>query len=238
VPEGRGIEVRSLSIIIPAYNAEAHLLSVVERIPAPLWPNVANVWVVDDGSIDKTGTILDALGNTNSKIRPIHFDRNRGYGAALKEGLCRCRNDGCAVAVCLHADGQYPPEMIPGALELMHQKSFDIMQGSRIASGTALSGGMPLYKFLANRALTFLENRVYGLSMTDYHSGMLFYSRSDSFDFDVEIIASARARGLAIGEVPVPTHYGAEISHVQPMLYGIRVLGIMRKYMIGRYSVR
>jgi hypothetical protein len=151
--------------------------------------------------------------------------------------------------MCLHADGQYAPEIIPDALSAMRSRLLDIMQGSRIASKTALSGGMPLYKFLANRALTFFENRVLKLSLTDYHSGMLFYARraletlpfdtfSDSFDFDVEVIASARARGLSIGEIPVPTHYGTEISHVRSISYGVRVLDIMRKYAMGRYALR
>jgi glycosyltransferase involved in cell wall biosynthesis len=215
-----------ISIVMPAYNAEAHIEGVFERIPAQLWQDVEHVWAVDDGSNDATGEILDALADKNAKIRPLHFNRNRGYGAALKKGLALCREDGCAMAVCLHADGQYAPEIIPDAARDMRLRSLDVMQGSRIASKTALSGGMPLYKFIANRALTFFENRVLRLSLTDYHSGMLFYSRraletlpfdtfSDSFDFDVEVIVSARANALLIGELPVPTPYGTEISHVR-----------------------
>ena len=232
---------------MPAYNAEAHLTGVFERIPQGLWASVANAWVIDDGSIDKTGAIVDVLAGNNPKIRPVHFDHNSGYGAAIKRGLSLCKNDGCETALCLHADGQYPPEIIPAALETMRARSLDILQGSRIASGTALSGGMPPYKFLANRALTFLENRIFGLSLTDYHSGMLFYSRralealpferfSDGFDFDVEVIASARAKGLPIGEIPIATHYGSEISHVRPVPYGLRVLRIMMNYAAGGYS--
>jgi hypothetical protein len=121
------------------------------------------------------------------------------------------------------------------------------MQGSRIASGTALSGGMPAYKYVANRILTFFENIVFGLSMTDYHSGMLFYSRkaldtlpferlSASFDFDLEVIALARARGLAISEMPIPTRYAKEQSYLNPVSYGVRVLGVMVKFLAGRYT--
>ena len=243
------IDNLTISIVMPAYNAEAHIEAVFERISSQLWRAVGHVWAVNDGSIDATGKIFDALAGKNAKIRPMHFDKNRGYGAALKKGLSLCRDDGCEIAVCLHADGQYAPEIIPDAVRAMRLRSLDIMQGSRIASKTALSGGMPLYKFLANRALPFFENRILRLSLTDYHSGMLFYSRqalktlpfetfSDSFDFDVEVIASARARGLMIGEIPVPTHYGAEISHVRSIPYGIRVLDIMRKYAMGRYTLR
>ena len=239
----------TVSIIMPAYNAQEHIQGVFERIPAQWWPHVINAWVIDDGSVDKTSTVIGLLSSVNAKIKPLRFERNSGYGAALKKGLSLCRTDGCMIAICLHADGQYPPEIIPGALSTMLSRGLDIMQGSRIASGTALSGGMPLYKFIANRTLTFLENRVFGLSLTDYHSGMLFYSRraletlpferfSDSFDFDVEVIAAARANNLAIGEIPIPTHYGTELSHVRSIPYGIRVLDAIAKYKLGRYRER
>ena len=233
---------------MPAYNAGDHLPGVVERIPAELWPQIIHVHIVDDGSSDATGRIADALAEKNPRIKPVHFPVNMGYGAAVRTGLERCRDDGrCEVAVCLHADGQYPPERIPGALAFMKEQQIDILQGSRIASGTALSGGMPLYKFVANRTLTFLENIVFGLGLTDYHSGMLFYSRqalaalpfpsfSDSFEFDVEVIACARANKMAIGEIPVPTHYGDEISHVPSLRYGFKVLGVMKKYLSGGYG--
>ncbi len=241
------MKAQRVSIVMPAYNAQEHIEKVIARIPAPLWLSIAFIYILDDGSIDSTGTIADGLARKNDRIRVDHFGRNRGYGAAVKRGLALCRDDGCLFAVCLHADGQYPPEAIPGALEAMLSTSIDIMQGSRIASGTALSGGMPLYKFLANRLLTFIENRAFGLSLTDYHSGMLFYSRkaleslpfqrlSDSFDFDVEAIACARAVGLTIGEMPIPTHYGTEISHVRSIDYGLRVCNVMRKFLMGRYS--
>jgi glycosyltransferase involved in cell wall biosynthesis len=236
----------TVSMVMPAYNAETHIEGVFKRIPAGMWPDIASVWVIDDGSIDKTGAVVDALAIANRKIKPIHFDCNRGYGVALKKGLSLCKNDGCKIALCLHADGQYPPEIIPVAVGKMSSRELDIMQGSRIASGTALTGGMPLYKFVANRTLTFIENLVFQLSMTDYHSGMLFFSRralevlpfetfSDSFDFDVEAIAAARASGLSIGEIPIPTHYGSEISHVRSISYGFRVMRVIGKYIMGRY---
>jgi len=236
-----------ISIIMPAYNAAGHIRDVFERIPGELWGRLRTLWVINDGSVDNTGKMINEFALKNSAIRPVHFDRNRGYGAALKTGLSLCKDDGCSAAACLHADGQYPPELICRAADIMTQKSMDILQGSRIASGTALSGGMPLYKFAANRALTFMENIVFGLRLSDYHSGMLLYGRkaleslpfgllSDSFDFDVEVIACARARGLAIGEFPIPTHYGTEFSHVRSIPYGLRVVNTMRKYVMGRYG--
>jgi glycosyltransferase involved in cell wall biosynthesis len=232
---------------MPAYNAQQHIEGVFKRVPDYVWDILVNCWVVNDGSSDKTGALIDKISRTNSKVKPVHFEKNRGYGAAVGTGLLRCKTDPCEAVVCLHADGQYPPEILPGALETMLLKSYDIMQGSRIASGTALSGGMPLYKYGANRALTYFENKIFGLSMSDYHSGMLFYSRkaldtlhfekfSSSFDFDVEVIACGRKKGLSIGEIPVPTHYGDEISHVNSIPYGFRVLNVMRKYLFGGYK--
>ena len=238
----------AISIAMPAYNAGARLPGVLERIPADAWPQVRHVYIVNDGSRDDTGTIADALAGKYLQVRPVHFPVNRGYGAAVRAGLELCRKDErCAAAVCLHADGQYPPERIPAALALMRTEKLDILQGSRIASGTALAGGMPLYKYVANRALTFLENIAFGLRLTDYHSGMLFYSRraldtlpfadfSDSFEFDVEVIACARARGLNVGEIPIPTHYGGEVSHVPSVRYGCRVLAVVKKYLCGGYG--
>ena len=145
---------------------------------------------------------------------------NRGYGATVKHGLARCREDDCSFAVCLHADGQYPPESI-----------------------------MPLYKYLAGRVLTALENRVFNLAMTDYHSGFLVYGKralaaipferlGGGFDFDLEVIATARAGGLTIGELPIPTRYAGERSYLNPFLYGINVLGVLVRYLSGRYTMR
>jgi glycosyltransferase involved in cell wall biosynthesis len=236
-----------VSVVMPAYNAHAHLEAVFKRIPDEIWRTITSFIIVNDGSSDTTGALIDTLAWSNSKIKPVHFDKNRGYGAAMKVGLMECKNGPCDAAVCLHADGQYPPEIIPEALETMRVKKLDIMQGSRIASGTALTGGMPIYKFLANRTLTYFENRAYGLSMSDYHSGFLFYGKkalaelpfdsfSDSFDFDLEVIASGRARGLSIGEIPIPTHYGDEISHVKSIPYGLRALKVMEKYLFGGYK--
>jgi hypothetical protein len=106
---------------------------------------------------------------------------------------------------------------------------------------------MPLYKYLGNAALNVLENGVLGLGLSDYHSGYLVYGPralaevpfarlSDSFDFDLEVLAAARARGLAIGEAPIPTHYGDEVSHLRPVRYGLRVLRVLLRYKAGRYD--
>jgi glycosyltransferase involved in cell wall biosynthesis len=248
VPGGNLIDrIPRVSVFIPAFNASAHLPAVLERFPDELWPAIEHVWIINDGSRDSTAACADTLAKGNVKIQPVHFSWNRGYGCAVREGLFRCRQDACDFAVCLHADGQYPPEAIVGFVREMAARGIDILQGSRIASGTALSGGMPLYKYVANRILTFFENIVFNLSMTDYHSGMLVYGRkaldslpfealSGSFDFDLEVIACARSRGLCIAELPIPTRYAGEISHVNVVSYGLRVLGVMAKYLAGGYK--
>jgi glycosyltransferase involved in cell wall biosynthesis len=162
---------------MPAYNAARHLPAVIDRFPDELWRMVEHVWIINDGSTDDTRDCANRLAGKNPKIKAVHFAWNRGYGKAVREGISRCRTDRCDYAVCVHADGQYPPEPVPRFVGEMAASGIDILQGSRIASGTALSGGMPAYKYVANRILTFFENIVFDLSMTDYHSGMLFYSR-------------------------------------------------------------
>ncbi len=236
----------TVSIFIPAYNAEWTIEKVIERIPQNLWDIIGTVYIINDGSTDRTGLVIDEISGRIPRCRAVHQSRNRGYGETVKRGIEFCRRDGCRYAVCLHADGQYPPEVIEKFIMTMEEKGIDLMQGSRIASKTALSGGMPLYKYIAGRILTACENRAFKLSLTDYHSGFLVYSRktldsldfgklSSSFDFDLEVIASARAAGLTIGELPIPTHYGKEKSYLNPITYGLRVLWVIIGYKLGKY---
>jgi glycosyltransferase involved in cell wall biosynthesis len=245
--QGGDLSVGTISIFMPAYNAALYLEGVLARFPEDLWQRVAHLWIIDDGSQDTTFEVIERLAGQYGKLLAVRFPENRGYGAVVKEGLGRCRDDRCDMAVCLHGDGQYPPELIVTFSRIMAEGGIDILQGSRIASGTALSGGMPLYKFIANRVLTFFENLVFQLSLSDYHSGMLLYSRtaldslpfdrlSASFDFDLEVIALSRARGLVIGEQPIPTRYAGEVSHLNPIGYGLRVLAVMANYITGRYA--
>ncbi|MBD3345928.1 MAG: glycosyltransferase [Chitinivibrionales bacterium] len=240
---------RLIDIFMPAYNAASHIRSVVERVPDDIWKDLGSFWIINDGSTDATRECIDHLSKEIPQIRPVHFDKNRGYGRAVEKGLLLCKEGSCRVAACLHADGQYAPELLPQFMRKIVEERYDLVQGSRIASRTALSGGMPLYKFVANRTLTFFENLVFTMHMTDYHSGYLCYGRtaldripfsrlSASFDFDLEVIASARSLGLKIGEIPIPTRYADEISHLNPIGYGFRVLGVMGKYMMGMYKKR
>ena len=240
-------ETVKICIVVPAFQAAASLPRVIERIPAGTWRNIDRLFVIDDGSTDGTQAAAFALAEQRPCIRVTRLEDNRGYGGAVKRGLALARPRDPDACICLHADGQYAPELIPAMLDELNSSGLDLLQGSRLSSGTALSGGMPVYKYLAGLVLTGLENRVLGLSLSDYHSGYLVYGRralneipfeglSDRFEFDLEVIVSARARGLKVGERPIPTHYGQEVSHLNPISYGLRVLGVLARYLRGEYS--
>jgi len=237
----------SLVVVIPAYNAAGHIEALIARVAAVPGIAPSRIVVVDDGSTDGTRRAARSAAAEHPAVHLLDRPRNGGYGAAMKDGLACALTMGPDVVACVHADGQYSPEALPSLLAEMRARRLDVLQGSRIASGTALSGGMPLYKYVANAVLNRIENRTFELSMTDYHSGYLLYGRaalealpfrtfSDSFDFDLEVIASARARRLAVGEAPVPTHYGDEISHLNPISYGLSVLKVVWKYRRGHYA--
>ena len=240
----------SVAIFIPSYNAAKTLPDVIERIPDRLWADIEAVFVINDGSADDTDEVVGRLTERWPKLRLVSRQPNRGYGAAVREGLRCCAEQTQADYVaCLHADGQYPPEQIRSFMEFMESKGVDVCQGSRHKAGTALEGGMPKYKWLAGVILTWLENKTFGLEMTDYHSGFLLYSRkaavsipfeelSHYFDFDLEVIAAARARGLHVDELGIPTRYADEESHLNPIWYGLRCLRVMLRYRLGRYRPR
>jgi len=236
----------SLVIVIPAYNAAAHIEGVLRRIAHIDGGELARVVIVNDGSTDDTAERIRQARFTRCPLTLIDRPKNGGYGAAMKDGLEAAREHSPELVACVHADGQYSPEALPGLCRALRGRGLDLLQGSRIASGTALSGGMPLYKYVANAALNQLENHTLQLNMTDYHSGYLIYgpralalpfrALSNSFVFDLEVIASARARKLAVGEAPIPTHYGNEVSHLNPVSYGLRVLRVMWNYRRGHYA--
>lgn len=232
---------------MPAYEAGRHIESVVARIPAGVRESVRTIWIVNDGSTDDTAAAIERLAASHPEVHAITFPENRGYGAAVKAALERVREEPVDAAVCLHADGQYAPEEIPRLVTALRRRRLDLVQGSRHASGTALSGGMPLYKYVGGAVLSTIENVAFRMKMTDYHSGYLCYGRraldeipfetlSDSFDFDLEVIASARARGLRIGEAPVPTCYDDQVSHLRSIPYGLRALRVASRYLRGRYG--
>jgi glycosyltransferase involved in cell wall biosynthesis len=237
----------SVIVVIPAYQAERHVRRVVERVLSADLRDLSRIVIVNDGSRDGTRRAIEALEPGACPLDHIERAQNGGYGAAMKDGLERARQHDPEIVACVHADGQYGPELLPKLCAELRARRLDVLQGSRIASGTALDGGMPRYKFVANAVLNRLENLTLGLDMSDYHSGYLLYGAralarlpfrrfSDSFDFDLEVIASARAHGLKVAEAPVPTHYGDEVSHLNPITYGFRVLRVLMNYQLGKYD--
>jgi glycosyltransferase involved in cell wall biosynthesis len=204
------------------------------------------VVVVDDGCTDGTFDVAQRWAARDTRIQVHRHDRNLGYGASVRDGLEKARESGCDIAVCLHADGQYPPELVLPLARRMELRSLDLLQGSRHKEGGARRGGMPLYKIVAGKSLAILENAVFHQKLTDYHSGFLFYSRSAldripfdrlgvSFDFDLQVIACACALRLAVGEEPIPTRYAGEVSHLDPLAYGVRVLLVLLRYGSGKF---
>ncbi|MFQ5823652.1 MAG: glycosyltransferase family 2 protein [bacterium] len=231
---------------MPAYNAGATIEQVFSRIPEEAKQRIQRYVVVNDGSRDNTEEALARLHGQHPNLITLRHKRNRGYGAAEKTLLNYAVKEGADVALLLHSDGQYSPEKIPELLKPFDEDEADLVQGSRMLGGSALKGGMPLYKFIANKCLTTIENWSFGLKMAEYHSGYMLYSRkvllaipfsklSDSFDFDLEMIVMAKIKGLRIVEVAIPTIYADEVSHLKPIKYGFDVLSIICSYKRGKY---
>jgi glycosyltransferase involved in cell wall biosynthesis len=239
--------VSDVFILMPAYNAASTIEKVFARIPTAARERIRRYVVVDDGSTDGTEAALARLRGQFPSLVALAHPVNRGYGAAEKTLLAYALEQGADVGIVLHSDGQYSPELIPDLLRPFDDDTADMVQGSRMLGGSALKGRMPLYKFVANKVLTAIENWAFGLNLAEYHSGYMLYSRktiasipfqmlSDSFDFDLEMIVMAHIKGLRIQEIAIPTIYAGEVSHLRPVQYGLRVLGIVASYKRGKYD--
>jgi glycosyltransferase involved in cell wall biosynthesis len=240
--------VENVFVLIPAYNAGATLERVFARIPAEAKRRIRRYVAVNDGSKDDTAAALARLQAEFPELVILTHETNRGYGEAEKTLLGYALREGAEAGVLLHSDGQYSPEKIPELLEPFDRDTADLVQGSRMLGGGALRGGMPFYKFVANKALTAIENRAFGMRLAEYHSGYMLYSRkaletipfeklSGSYDFDLEMIVLARVKGLRIAEIAIPTIYAGEKSHLRPIKYGLDVLKVVRDYKRGKYHL-
>ena len=217
---------------MPAYNAELTLEKTYRDIPKGV---VDEVILCDDNSKDRTIDIAKSLGLT-----VLLHKKNKGYGANQKTLYNEALEKGADIVVMLHPDYQYDSKKIPELIQPIIDGKADIVLGSRILGGGALEGNMPLYKYIANKFLTFCENKVLGLELSEFHTGLRAYSRtflervdwqnnSDDFLFDAQILIKAAKHNFKIFEIPIETRYFKEASQVD-FFTGVRYgLGILRE---------
>jgi glycosyltransferase involved in cell wall biosynthesis len=227
-------------VMMLAYNVGRTLEKTFNAVPDPLKPYVV---VGDNCSTDDTALVASRLG-----LRVVRHERNLNYGGNLKRLMRLALDEGCDVAVELHGDFQYDPSLTDLMVEFVARGYFDIIQGNRIRSRSeALSGGMPLYRYLCNRILTFGQNLWFGTTFGEWHSGLRAYSPrlldeapletfSDTHAFASDILMYAVARGFWVGEVPCPARYDDESSSV-PMVklfdYAFKTCGAALRYPPG-----
>jgi len=238
---------KRIVVVIPAYEAADTLPLVLSRIPPRVYDALFSILIVEDANPQIPRSVTPDLQIKYPKIEVLVRDQ-AGYGGAQKKGFRRALELGCDIAVLLHADGQYAPEIMEELYAPLLGDKADIVLGSRMKNyRSALRGRMPFYKFVANICLTKIENLVYGLNLSEYHSGYMLYSRkaletipfeklSDAFHYDGEMLLVGGKKKLRIADVPIPTHYGNEESHVKPISYGFEVLGVVLKYFRGKYD--
>jgi 2-polyprenyl-3-methyl-5-hydroxy-6-metoxy-1,4-benzoquinol methylase len=244
---------KRIGIFIVTYNAVTTLAKVLKRIPASVLKNVEEVVVFDDASQDATYALAVGLKtlSPDSKLQVLKHERNLGYGGNQKAGYRYFIEKGFDIAVLLHGDGQYAPEVLAHIYHPLVTGQADAVFGSRMMKdyGGPRKGGMPLYKYVGNRILTFFENRALGMHLTEFHSGYRAYSMhalkqvdfsrmTDDFHFDTEIIVKLQHQGFRINEVPIPTYYGDEICYVNGLKYAWDVFKAVRRYDQTKRSVR
>ena len=228
-------------VVLPAYNAARTLEQTYREIPHDI---VDEVVLVDDGSADDTLAVAKSLGIQHV----IRHDENRGYGGTQKTCYDTALRLGAEIVVMLHPDYQYTPKLVRAMVSLLGEDVYDVVLGSRILGKGALQGGMPLYKYVANRALTAFENIVIGQKLSEYHTGFRAYRRrvlesipyagnSDDFIFDNQFLVQAHAFGFRIAEVTCPTKYFAEASSInfrRSLRYGILCCATAVQYRLDR----
>jgi glycosyltransferase involved in cell wall biosynthesis len=231
-------------VVLPAYNAAKTLERTIGEVP----PGIVDQYLlVDDASRDDTVEVAKRLD-----IPYIVHPKNRGYGGNQKTCYTEALRMGADIVVMLHPDYQYSPRLIGAMAWLVASEEFDVVLASRILGRGALKGGMPLYKYIANRLLTFVENVLLGIKLSEYHTGYRAFSRkvletlpleenSDDFVFDNQMLAQAVAFRFRLGEISCPTKYFPEASSInfsRSVKYGFGVLGTAIAYRIHRWRLR
>jgi glycosyltransferase involved in cell wall biosynthesis len=234
---------KKIVVVMPAYNAEDTLEKTYTEIPFEV---VDDVILVDDASHDRTAEIAMRIG-----IKTIVHEKNLGYGGNQKSCYRAALELGADIVIMVHPDYQYSPRLVTAMASMIVSRHYDVVLGSRILGGNAIRGGMPLYKYVANRLLTFLENLALGVKLSEYHTGFRAYSRqvletlpldanSDDFVFDNEILVQAVYFGFQIGEISCPTRYfddASSINFARSVKYGIGVLATSIKFLLRKAGV-
>ena len=238
------IQYKKIVVVMPAYNAELTLEKTFREIPKECTDEII---LVDDGSFDNTINIAKKLG-----IKLFIHSSNIGYGANQKTCYTEALNSGADIVVMIHPDYQYDPRIIPSAIEFIKLDICDVILGSRIRTRReALSSGMPLYKYIANRFLTLVENIVLGQNISDFHTGFRIYTKnflncinfldnSNDFAFDSDILVQAVYHGFRIGEVPIPVRYFPEASSInfrRSIIYGFQTLYVLLKFLMQTFKL-
>jgi glycosyltransferase involved in cell wall biosynthesis len=222
---------KRVMVVMPAFRAARTLEETFRGLPHEI---VDRVLLVDDASNDETAEIAQKLG-----IDVLIHSSNRGYGANQKTCYQTALVDGADIVVMVHPDYQYDPRLVTAMAAMIESEVYDVVIGSRISGGGALRGGMPIWKYIANRGLTMFQNLLLGARLSEYHSGYRAYSRrvlqdlnwqanSDDFVFDNQFLVQGIIAGFRLGEISVPTKYLEEASSInfkRSVRYGFGVLG-------------
>lgn len=228
---------------MPAYNAEKTLANTISEIDRTI---VDEIILVDDFSQDGTFKLALDIG-----LNPIRHEKNLGYGGNQKTCYAKALDAGADIIVMLHPDYQYTPKLIPVAAYLLSSGIYDVALGSRILGGGALKGGMPMYKYIANRFLTLVQNWYTGMKLSEYHTGYRAFTREvlktlplekngNGFIFDNQMLLQTHMAGFKVGEFSCPTHYFPESSSIgfkRSLIYGIGCLWIGFLFLLARIGI-
>src|SRR5580765_5371913 len=235
---------KKLIVVLPAYNAGKTLENTYEEIPFDI---VDEIILVDDHSNDNTVEVAQGLG---IRYIVVH-DNNKGYGANQKSCYNKARDLGADIVIMLHADYQYTPRLIHSMAYSIANDVYPVIFASRILGKGALKGGMPLYKYFANRVLTAFQNLLFNQKLSEYHTGYRAFSKkvldsinyeilSDDFVFDNQIISQIFYKGFEIAEITCPTKYFKETSSInfrRSTIYGLGVLKVSLLYRLSKWGI-
>lgn len=235
---------KKVVVVLPAYNAARTLRQTYNEIPFDI---VDEVILCDDASNDDTAEVAKSIG-----IREIIIhEQNKGYGGNQKSLYNKALDMGADIVIMLHPDYQYTPLLIPSMVNIIGDGLYPVVLGSRILGKGAIKGGMPMYKYLANRFLTFVQNLMISYKLSEYHTGYRAFSRevlksinfnnnNDDFIFDNEMLSQIIYKGYDIGEVTCPTKYfddASSINFTRSVKYGLGVLRVSFKHMLCKMGI-